>query len=257
LYGVIRRPGTRSKLSHDVLRTGVGNPAAPVEFVAHGQVAAVSSTVSPGEIGEAAGARALRRDMAAHSDVLARVLDHVTVLPARFGIIFPNVEVMLGAFLQPQHDHLLAALERLRGLVEVSVRADLIEEPTIEAIARASPRLVAQLQQSNARPAGARYHERIELGRRIALGIQAKRDQEARWLTDRISPAVRDIQLAEPPSDLCVLRGSVLVGRNALDRFDQLMNQIAGEAGSRMKLACVGPLPPYSFVDLHVPAGDT
>jgi len=255
MYGVICRPGTRSKLSRQVLGTGVGEPKSPVKLVDEGDLAAVVSPVEADEIGEAAGARALRRDMKAHSDVLARVFDHLTVLPARFGVVFPDEESLAREFLRPEHARLLELLDRLNGLVELSVRAELVEEKAIEEIARQSPQMVDRIERSNRKPTGARYHERIELGRQIALRIQALRDQDAQWLTDRLGSAARDIRAADPQSDLTIFRGSVLVGQKELDRFDALLEEIAREAGSRMKLACVGPLPPFSFVDLRVTGG--
>jgi len=37
----------------------------------------------------------------------------------------------------------------------------------------------------------------------------------------------------------------------ALPEFDQLLASINEEQGHRISLDCVGPLPPYSFVDLE------
>lgn len=256
LYAVIRRPGLRTRLSDGVLGMGVGDPPARVELVPHGDLAAVTSRVDADQIDDDAGARALRRNMAAHSDVLARVLEHVTVLPARFGAVFPTDKVLIDEFLAPEHDRLRGQLDRLQGMVELSVRATLIEEEVLKEVTRRSAGLLERLQQDQTRPRGARYHERIELGRQIALRIQARRDQDASWLADRLTLAAEDIRMAESTSDLTVFRGSVLVARKKLDNFDRVLEDIAAQAGSRMKLACVGPLPPYSFVELHVPASE-
>lgn len=256
LYGVIPRPGPQSRLSGRVLGKGVGDPPAPVELVPHGDTAALVSSVDTAQVGDAAGARALRRDMGAHTDTLARVMEHFTVLPVRFGVVFPGDQALIDDFLHPERDRLRGHLERLRGMVELSVRATLIEEEVLQEVTRGSRRLVDRLQQSQARASGARYHERIELGRQIALRIQARRDQDASWLADRFTLAAEDIRMAESTSDLTVFRGSVLVQRKKLENFDRVLEDIAAEAGSRMKLACVGPLPPYSFVELHVPASE-
>lgn len=256
LYGVIRRPGPRRPLAGRTMGKGVGDPPAPVELLPHREVAALVSTVDPEEIGDAAGARALRRDMAAHSDTLARIFEHVTVLPARFGAVFPDEAVLIEEFLEPEYDRLLGHLERLKGMAEVSVRATFVEEQVLKDVTRESKGLIERLEQSHSRPSGARYHERIELGRQIALRIQARRDQDAQWLFDRLSLASHDIRMAESVSDLTVFHGSVLVPRKQLEAFDRVLEDIANEAGSRMKLACVGPLPPYSFVDLHVRSGE-
>src|SRR5689334_20648004 len=109
LYGVVRRPGGGSRLSVDSLGTGVGSPPKAVRLVELHDLAAVVSTVAPDEVGEEAGARALRRDMTAHADVLGRVLDARTVLPSRFGIVLPDDRALIDRLLAPQHDVLLDA----------------------------------------------------------------------------------------------------------------------------------------------------
>src|SRR3954471_23545511 len=104
LYGVIRRPGRDSRLTPESLGSGVGDPAKPVRLLAHDDLAAVVSTVGVDEVGDEAGVRALRRDMAAHAEVLARIAEVRTVLPSRFGIVLPDDQAVVRQFLAPQYD---------------------------------------------------------------------------------------------------------------------------------------------------------
>jgi hypothetical protein len=53
-------------------------------------------------------------------------------------------------------------------------------------------------------------------------------------------------------NELMALNASFLVERAKLPAFDRELEAIHAEAGYRLKLDCVGPLPPYSFVDLRL-----
>src|SRR4051794_10099003 len=103
LYGVIRRPGRDSRLTSEALGSGVGDPAKRVRLLTHRELVAVVSTVGLDEVGDLAGVRALRRDMAAHADVLTRVAEVRTVLPSRFGIVLPTDDAVVDTFLESQY----------------------------------------------------------------------------------------------------------------------------------------------------------
>jgi hypothetical protein len=258
LYGVVaRRPGTPSTTGSRKGRAaagadewkklkGVGDGPAPVRRVEHGDVAAVVSDVDADAIGEAAGVRALRRDMAAHAEVLNGVFARRTVLPSRFGLVFPDDRALVDRFLAPRHDLLVDLLAQLDGAVELSFSADYVEEAVLAEVVRENPRLGGA--------PGASYQERIDAGRRLAAAIRAKRERDGQWLVERLSPLARDVVVAEGRSDLSVARASFLVPRGDVAKFDAALERLAKEAGDVMRLNCVGPLPPYSFADVRVPA---
>lgn len=248
LYGVIRRPGRGAKLSAQGLGSGVGDPPSQVSLVDCEEVAAVASDVNADGIGEAAGIRALRRDMIAHTDVLDRILRSRTVLPARFGTFFPDRQTLIDEFLEPEYERLDEQLDRLRRQVEMRLRADFVEAQVLRHLAEKQPQLIAA--------GGDSYHARIEKGRRIAAAIRDERDREAGRLAEALGAIAHDASTATPASDLAVLRASFLLDRGDLDEFDNLVHELQAQAGPRMRLACIGPLPPYSFVDLRVPARD-
>ena len=242
LYGIVRRPSSKNAKFPD---RGVGEPVAPVRLLAYGDIAAVVSPVDENAGGDAAGVRAMRRDMARHTDVLSRTLEVSCVLPARFGLILPDERTLTDALLEPQYEHLLEQLDRLDGRIEVSVRADYIEERIIAEVVRQQPQLAR---------GGGGYQDRIETGRRIAQAMRALRERNAQYLVDRLEPLSEGVSISKPLSDLNLVRASFLIRRYRLNHFDRALEELTAEAGSRMRLACVGPLPPYSFVDLHLSA---
>jgi len=251
LYGVVRWPPPWAKSPEAVgeaLGAGVGDPPRPVGAVVVKDVAALVSRVDPAGIGSGQGVRGLRRDMRAHSNVLNRVVAlGGTALPAAFGLTFPQGDLLADRFLRPRHAALASHLARLDDAVEVTLKVAYVEGRAIEEVVAQSPDL--------ARAMGRRTQSldsKIELGKRVAQALRAKRDEDARRLLASLSPVVRDAKVSEPGADLSVLNASLLVPRATLPKFDKALEALSRAAAGRMQFDCVGPLPPYSFVDLRL-----
>ena len=211
----------------------------------HRDLAALVSAVAAGEV-SGQNVRALRRDMKAHSAVLNRVVElgAPSLLPVRYGTVFPNPQSLVQRLLEPQYDLLVKYLDRLRGAVEVSLKASYVEAHVLREVVAEQPQLAR---------AGARtYQAKIDVGRRVAEALRAKQARDARWLLDALTPAARDVRVGQPTSDLMVLNASFLVEQKALPKFDRVLEKLNTEAGDLIQFDCVGPLPPYSFTELRL-----
>jgi hypothetical protein len=253
LYGIVRWPVPEALSASDT--TGVGEPARPVRAVRARSVAALVSDVSASAM-SAAGTRGTRRDMKAHAALLNRLAGVATILPVRFGVVLPDEATLLSRILEPQYARLDQLLTQLDGTIEVTLKATYVEEQVLRDVMAARPELAAASRAAGAGPArGAgslAQASRIELGRRIAAAIEDHRAQDARWLVAALRPVAPDVRVGRPLSDLMVLNASFLVRRAGLSRFDARLAEVQKEIGRRMTLDCVGPLPPYSFVDLRL-----
>jgi Gas vesicle synthesis protein GvpL/GvpF len=250
LYGIIRWP-VPGGLS--VLRTaaGVGDPPGEVRAVRSGDLAALVSDVSAAEM-SAQGVRGMRRDMKAHSSVLNALAAKITVLPARFGVVLPDERALIAEFLDPRRGALEEYLDRLDGTVEVTLRASYIEEQVLRELVSAQPELAGGRVARRGRSASMATESRIELGRQIAAAIQDLKDRDARFLLEVLTPVAHDVRIGKPLTDLMVLNASFLVERAMLTKFDRTLEIATPEVGHRMTFDCVGPLPPFSFVDLRL-----
>jgi hypothetical protein len=250
LYGIVRWPVPGGLTA---LRTaaGVGDPPSSVRVIRSGDLAALVSDVSAAEM-SAQGVRGMRRDMKAHSSVLNALAAKVTVLPARFGVVLPDEGALIAEFLDPRRRALEEFLEQLDGTVEVTLRATYIEEQVLRELVSARPELAAGRVARRGRSASMATESRIELGRQIAAAIKDLQDQDARWLLDLLNPVIRDARIGKPLTDLMVLNASFLVGRAMLPKFDRTLEIATRETRDRMTFDCVGPLPPFSFVDLRL-----
>jgi len=249
LYGIVRWPLTGAAKS---LGSGVGDPPAPVRAVRAGELAALVSDVSADDM-EAQGVRGMRRDMKAHSLLLNALAAKSTVLPVRFGVVLPGERSMVERVLLPRRRELLDYLDHLEGANEVTFRATYIEEQVLREIMQSRPELARRSAPTGRRGVlSASAESRIELGRRVSVAIQEERERDAEELLEILRPAVKDVRVGKPLTELMVLNASFLVERAKLAAFDRLLEQINASNGSRMTFDCVGPLPPFSFADLRL-----
>jgi hypothetical protein len=224
----------------------------PVVLVEDGALAAIASKVSLAEFGEGEVEERLHdpawleEKVRAHEAVLEAALGRTTLVPFRFGTIYRGEEQVRRML--REHPALGAALERLRGKIELGVKGFL--DPERFAAAREETR-----------------EETPEGGRAYLLRKQAERDlDEAREALkgecaleahERLAAAADDAR-ANPPQrpEISGRRGEMFLNAAylvALDAEERLRSAVA-ELESRHSRHGVwyeltGPWPPYNFVE--------
>jgi hypothetical protein len=165
-------------------------------------------------------APAQRREMTAevlweHEAVVESLMEERDLLPMRFGTLVEDDEAAIRA-LEERREELRRGLDRVRGAVELAVRA--------EAIAPSSP--------SSAGMTGAEY-----------IRAKAHRTEVARLLHEPLAFLARE-SVVQPGPEL--LRAAYLVDREAVDGFVGLVARLQ-ETHDGIRVLCTGPWPPYSF----------
>jgi hypothetical protein len=153
------------------------------------------------------------------------LMDRGAILPAQFGSVLPD-EDAVRALLRSRRDEMLGRLGRVRGAVEIGLRASWRED----AGAGLDPRP----------PSGASYlRDRLELrqcARRVASAL------------DPLTALARGCRRAiVPRPDLPVL-DAYLVDRARVREFVAMVEQLDDRLDD-VELVCTGPWPPYSFVE--------
>jgi hypothetical protein len=136
------------------------------------------------------------------------------LLPVQFGTAVPD-ESSAARVLLERHDELETALDRVRGAVELSVRARLAD-PSEEL-------------------AGANGRE--------YLRARAGGSDQARRLHERLAPIARTSVVRSGPE---VLRAAYLVDRATVPAFVSEVHRAQGSL-TEISLLCTGPWPPFSF----------
>jgi Gas vesicle synthesis protein GvpL/GvpF len=164
---------------------------------------------------------------AAHLSIYERtiraLMDRGAILPAQFGSVLPD-EDAVRALLEARRRDLLARLGRVRGAVEIGLRASWREGAGVIVDPRPS--------------SGSSYlRDRLELrqsARRLASEL------------DSLRALARGIRRAlVPRPDLPVL-DAYLVDREHVGEFVAMVEQLDDRLED-VELVCTGPWPPYSF----------
>jgi hypothetical protein len=161
----------------------------------------------------------------AYERTVRGLMDRGAILPAQFGSVLPD-EDAVRALLRGRCQDLLARLGRVRGAVEIGLRANWRDG--VRAMLDPRP------------PSGSSYlRERLELrqsARRVASEL------------DPLTALARGSRRAlAPRPDLPVL-DAYLVDRGRVREFVALVEQLDDRMDD-VELICTGPWPPYSFAE--------
>jgi hypothetical protein len=174
-----------------------------------------------------------------HDRVVRAALESETPLPARFGQVVAG-ETELRAALIERRDVLEAALKKVEGAVEMTVRI-LVPAPTTEPIEKAA------VGQEGAQ-SGRRYLERLAALQREERNVLAR----VGLIRDRVHSAVGDLVRAQSfagavaGSSLATL--SHLVPRERIDAYRGALQTLRDE-NPALAIMVSGPWAPYSFTE--------
>ncbi len=237
-----------------VVEAGADTSAAGVRRLEHGGLAALVEEVDPRDfepaaLEERAGADWLAERVLAHEAVLQRAASRATVLPFRFGAVYSRAEDVV-ALLDRRGEELSTALERLRGHVELGVKAWVDRRRYEGSLAGPSG------DEGEEASSGRGYLLRRQGERRRSAEATERLGELARGLHDRLSRAAV-AAVANPPqprqltgrTEQMLLNGAYLV-RHGHEALAREVDAIAAEhAHEGLTLELTGPWPPHNFVD--------
>ena len=235
---------SRSSLSGQ----GVGGP--DVRTVEYGGLAAVVSDAPK------TGYDITRDNLMAHQRVVEESMRHSDVLPVAFGTVARDDQDVREKLLRREHDELQEYLAYVQGRVELGLKAlwnrdRLFAEIVAE---RGDIRSLRDLLAD--RPPDSAYFERIQLGELTNAAIVEKRDYDAEAILESLRPLAVDLQENRLLTDMMILNVSFLVDRDQIETFDAQVQQLGELHADRLVFQYVGPLPPYSFVNINVSWGE-
>jgi Gas vesicle synthesis protein GvpL/GvpF len=230
LYGVVRADALAALEDAELGPDGFLLP------VRHEGLCALTSA-APAELG--------REELARHADLTQRVFERVTILPARFGVVFSDADEVVAELLRPYQDQLTAQLDRLDGMVQVDVTCIHREEQALALLLRADRALAARRREANRS-----YMAAIRVGQRVAMGLERLRARDAAIARELL----RRRALEERPSGMShehmFLHSAFLVRASDVGAFDDAVGELRRRLPHALTRA-VGPRPPYAFVELR------
>jgi hypothetical protein len=169
-----------------------------------------------------------------HEEVVEALMADRDLLPVRFGTRLDD-EAAVARALEERRDELAAALDRVRGAVELSVRAAAPDAPALS-----GPALPEAAGGAPEPARGAEYlRERARAG--------AGQERTAKILHEPLSVLARaSVEGTPRPPEL--FRAAYLVEHDVVERFAATVTRLES-ANPGLSLLCTGPWPPYSFAE--------
>lgn len=161
-----------------------------------------------------------------HERVVEAIMSTTTVIPARFGTLFPDESSLHQAMLD-RRPALQAALEKVAGMAELGVRVIAISDDASE---------------------GEPEDGRDYLMRKVQAGRKAKELASAvEGFHRKLAPTSTDHRARWFVTDRLVLSAAYLVPVDEVQHFKELAEN--GPHPEGVEVMCTGPWPPYNFVD--------
>jgi hypothetical protein len=164
----------------------------------------------------------------AHEQIVEELMEESTILPMRLGSTVEGTEALI-PMLERRREEFIASLNRVRGAVELSVRAQLpsVTDPlNIEPIT------------PQAGPGTAYLLKRAQ---------RQRRGEEAAEMIHRPLAALARQSMRKRGGDPRAFKAAYLVDQDVVEAFGERVEQLDGNLGDA-KVICTGPWPPYSFV---------
>jgi len=197
----------------------------------------------------------VRRDnMMVHQQVLEEVMKKFALLPVRYCTIAEDEEKIERKLLKARAGEFKDLLEKMRGKVELGVRAFWTNTEGIFAELVSENDEVAQLKKRIEEEKSEQkvYAGKIKIGEIVKRALEEKKKKEAQALLDSLKVLACDVRENRILGDRNILNAAFLVGKKEEKEFDQRINQLQEELGERIKLDYFGPIPPCNFVEVVV-----
>jgi hypothetical protein len=229
---------------HPLRVPGIGGRGVPVRTIAFEDLVAVVSDVPDSRFD------LTRENLLEHQRVLDEVLSRSDVLPFSFGTVAGSDEEVRELLLRDGFDALHAQLEGVRGCVELEVKAFWEQELLFAEIARENDEVRALRDAIPGLPDDEAAVARITLGQLTEAEIELKSSWEADAVLDILEPIAAEVLVSANLSDTMLLNAAFLVERARESEFDKAVEAVATARADRLVFSYVGPIPPYSFINL-------
>jgi hypothetical protein len=236
LYAVV--DGTDER-TYGVIGIDGGN----VYTIADGVTAAVISDVQNAKI------RPERRNLAAHQEVLNRLMDETTPLPMRFGVIAEGPKAV-HQILSLNRKAFVEQLHRVANKVEMGLRIAWDVPNIIEYFVLAH----AELRVARDRFLGSHreptQEDKIEVGHMFERILNEDRETYADKVEAVLSACCAEIKRNKPRTEREVMNLACLVERKELSRFEAGIFEAARLFDNNFAFDYNGPWAPHNFVDI-------
>jgi hypothetical protein len=223
---------------------GVGD--AEVYTINHQKLAAVVSDTELEEIDPT------RKNVLAHTIVQDTLLKEYDLLPMGFGMIAGS-ENEVQRLLERNYDGFIRELKHLSGKIEVELKVFWDQEAMISELQGGSEELTKLKAKINAASSPVEAQSLlVEAGKQVERIAQDWKTKYAQRVYATLKELSEDARLNEPVGVKNILNASFLIDRSRESEFQEEVYKLDSKYQGKVNFKYVGPLPPYSFVNLKL-----
>ncbi len=238
LYAVIANPGPQTWGTF-------GIEDRMVYSISDGRVAAVVSDVPDTRI------RPERRNLAAHQEVLKRLMEETTPLPMTFGIIAKGPKA-IKRILSLNQKVFLDQLQRVIGNVEMGLRVTWDVPNIFEYFVLTHSELRTARDRFLGSHREPSQEDKIEVGRMFDRILNEDRELYAEKVEEILSPCCAEIKHNKAKNEREVFNFACLVRREDQGSFENSIFQAAGLFDNNFAFDYNGPWAPHNFVEIEL-----
>jgi hypothetical protein len=195
--------------------------------------------------------RAERKHIAASQRVLSSLNQQFDLLPLAFGTVAQS-GAALCRFLDEHGEVLTARLQKIAGTVEMSVRLNLDVPDAIAYLVQCTPELRVARDRLFGRRRPPAHDERIRLGQLCDDVLRRYREAQTAQTLVMLEPSCAEIRALPVGQEKEITNLAMLVPRDAVERFEAAVNDLAVHLPDELAFTIGGPWPPHNFVQLEL-----
>jgi hypothetical protein len=200
-------------------------------------------------VGDAPGddAMSIRNQALAHARVLEAAVVDAPVVPFQFGTVVADGSVggeLLGAY----RDELGQLLERVKDRVQMTLKAQYLEDVVLHEIVTSQPEIAQLREQTRDSDEMATRDLQVRLGELVSIVLEQVRERDGGAILEHLDSlsVASTIRLRE--SEFMALNAAFLVERGQTRQFEEAAGLVAAQQAERMQLTLLGPMPAFDFV---------
>ncbi|PTL36259.1 gas vesicle synthesis GvpLGvpF [Candidatus Methylomirabilis limnetica] len=193
-----------------------------------------------------------RENSLVHERAIEAVFKCHTVLPARFCTIAEN-EARVRAILEREYVEFRGLLERMRGKVEVGVKAIFNETLIYQEILERYGEIRRRKEAIAKLPPQQAHWQLVEVGRMVEAALKVEKDRVREEIVEALKGACHDFRLTNRLlGERMIMNAAFLIDRDQEAAFDRRMDELAERYREMVRFKYVGGFPPFNFVNLVI-----
>ena len=238
LYAVIE--GTDNRTYGEI-----GINSGLVYLIPNGRISAVVSDVPNQKL------RPERRQLAAHQEVLKRLMEECTPLPMSFGIIAEGSKAVQKILTRNQKEF-IKELHRVNGKVEMGLRVTLDVPNIFDYFVSTHPELRSARDRFFGSKREPSQEDKIELGRMFGRMLNEDRETHTEKVEEVLSRYCSEIKRNLCRKEADVMNLACLVERKAGKQFEEGILEAANLFDNNFAFDFNGPWAPHNFVEIDL-----